>query len=436
MSNLRSQLQHVFTKNRAEEIGYDVWEHFVIPPFYNRLDLQTARKPRVVVGGRGCGKTMLLRYLSHQSMFSPYRKSIPPDALSNIGLYWRSDTQFSNVMAKRNVPDDTWQAAFNHYAALVLGLEILGSLNSIARSSFPSLGLADIDEIDFGRLNAFDQHLPHSASGLYAKLEENLWTFVQWVNDVRKSKEPTFLPGRDFILAIIHLIKESQLVTFFRNSVFLVYVDEYENLLECQQEIINTWLKHSEDPLIFNVAMKRNAFTSRGTVGTEALSDIHDMRQHDLEAYLLEDKTGVFAAEILFLQLSFTDLSASPIEVEDLRTTETLSNRSEKLYTDKVLKAVQGLLPDTSHKDLAIQVFEDSALSAKLQAIGAGRDKPHESLAQLCIIVAHGHTVWLREPGPGSQCSNTGYDLFLESAFRSYRQLYQLTRYHRPFRDH
>src|SRR5687767_10907298 len=73
MNGSDNNLQSVFTQNRTEEIGYDVWEHFVIPPFYERLDLQVARKPRVIIGGRGCGKTMLLRYLSHESLFSPKR---------------------------------------------------------------------------------------------------------------------------------------------------------------------------------------------------------------------------------------------------------------------------------------------------------------------------------------------------------------------------
>jgi len=62
MSNqVPEKLQQVFTQNRAEELGNDVWRHFVVPPFYDKLDLQQAKKPRVIIGGRGCGKTMLLR---------------------------------------------------------------------------------------------------------------------------------------------------------------------------------------------------------------------------------------------------------------------------------------------------------------------------------------------------------------------------------------
>src|SRR5438270_11514671 len=101
MNGSQPDLQSVFAKNRTEELGYDVWEDFVVPPFYRLLDLQVARKPRVILGGRGCGKTMLLRYLSHQSLFSTKRESVPKDAITHIGLYWRADTQFAHAMTKR-----------------------------------------------------------------------------------------------------------------------------------------------------------------------------------------------------------------------------------------------------------------------------------------------------------------------------------------------
>src|SRR5262249_41939783 len=108
MNGSAETLQTVFTRNRAEELGHDVWRDFVVPPFFDKLDLQQARKPRMIVGGRGCGKTMLLRYLAHQSTFSPDRSEIPNEAIQHIGLYWRADTQFARMMLGRDIPNDVW----------------------------------------------------------------------------------------------------------------------------------------------------------------------------------------------------------------------------------------------------------------------------------------------------------------------------------------
>ena len=46
MNDNQENLSSIFSKNRAEEFGYDVWEHFVIPPFFDRLDLEVAKKTR------------------------------------------------------------------------------------------------------------------------------------------------------------------------------------------------------------------------------------------------------------------------------------------------------------------------------------------------------------------------------------------------------
>jgi len=354
----------VLTKNRAEELGADVWRNFVVPRFFGRLDLYTARKPRIIVGGRGCGKTMLLRYLSHQSAFSLNRTIVPNDALKHIGLFWRADTQFSTMMTKRDVPDDVWVSAFSHMAALILGIEVLKSLTSISRSKCEHIRDSDIERIDFSRLRAFDDSFPNSSLALMSTLEEKLWAFESWVSNVRSGTIPTFLPGQAFVTSLIDVIQQQ--VAPLKGSTFFVYIDEYENLSEYQQRIVNTWLKHSEHPLIFNLAMKRNAFQIRQTLGAESLSDIHDYRAHDLELYL-SDEFEVFAAEVLFLNLSLDDIVESPVEEKLLRDPERLTERQASEYKKRIINAAQSLFPDVSHEDLASNVFNEPALLQKLR---------------------------------------------------------------------
>jgi hypothetical protein len=368
MADSQIPVKSLFARNRAEELGHDVWQHFVVPPFFDRLDLQTARKPRVIIAGRGCGKTMLLRYLSHESTFSLKREFIPDSALEHIGLYWRADTQFTHAMVRRDLPDDIWQSAFNHLLALVIGLQLLESLGSIARSSCEVLEAGSLKALDFSRLQkAYDSDFPADYTGLIADLETRLWAFQNWVNDVRKVRVPQFLPGRHFVLALVKLVRQQ--IAALANAVFFVYLDEYENLLPYQMEIIHTSLKHSEaaDGLIFNLAVKRNVI-DLGQPGPESLANIHDWRYHDLEAYLLEGHYSLFAAEILFLNLSLSSESAVPIDVAQLRDPERLAARRSAEYASTVLGAIRRIFPSLSEDELAEQVFAERPLLNKLRS--------------------------------------------------------------------
>jgi hypothetical protein len=359
-----AQLPQLLAMNRTEELGYDVWNEFVIPPYYPKLSVGNTRKPQVIIGGRGCGKTMLLRYLSHESTFSKKRPSVPQDALRHVGLYWRADTQFASLMQRRGLEDDTWAAAFRHLAAVVLGIEILRSLKSIAGSALDLVSEDDLASLDFRRLQPFSSDLPSLFPNLYDFLEDRLAEFESWANDVRAVSQPRFLPGSDFLKRMIQVIRQQ--VAALNEIVFFVYIDEYENLTVQQQKIVNTWLKHSEPPLVFNVAMKRNGFKTQSTEGAEALSDIHDYRDVDIEQFDVDSEFPVFAAEIFLLRLRLAELPIGEIDPDRLRDPSTLSIRQESAYVDRVLATVHGIFPSRTHCELAKDVFCDGVLKQRL----------------------------------------------------------------------
>jgi hypothetical protein len=365
MKDVEASLRDMLARNRAEELGYDLWKHFVIPPYYDRLDLLTARKPRIIVGGRGCGKTMLVRYLSHDSMFSPDRPRVPDSANRHIGLYWRADTQFANLMSGREIDDTVWLSAFSHMAALILATEVLQSLDSLARRPNSQISLPKLKALNFTDLRAYDPNLPTTKPKLGKELRSRLRSFESWVSDVKKVEEPRFLPGEKFIRGLIETIQDG--LPALRDHVFRVYIDEYESLTSLQKRLINTWLKMSEPPLIFNLAMKRNSFDLRDTLGPESLSDVHDFRQHDLEEYLREEKYQLFLAEILFLHLQMAGVSDLPVDVAALRDPDRLEERRKRDYAKRVLGRAAKILPDVSQQRQAEEVMEDPALAGKLR---------------------------------------------------------------------
>ncbi len=368
MDDRAKKLQAIFVQNRAEELGFDVWESFVVPPFFDVLDLQEATKPRVIVGGRGYGKTMLLRYLSHESTFSPKRVNISRPELTHIGLYWRADTQFVTVMAERGQTSTLWAAAFNHLIALDLAAELLKSLQSMARSRAGCVSEDSLSQIDFSRLASYDAAFKGNTGEFAEVLRDRTAGLEMWVSNAETGsvKPPVFLPGTRFLKALIACLKAQ--VPALRDAVYSVYVDEFENFLEYQQRVLNTCLKHSEPPLIFNVAMKRHGFKTSKTIGEESIIDPADYRTHDLDQYLHSDDFPVFAAEVLFLHMRLADFQPVPIEVATLRDPAQLSRRKDKEYRERVLGCIRNMLPGLSHDQLAIAVFETQSLKRILCA--------------------------------------------------------------------
>ena len=361
--------ENSIAQNRAEEFGYDLWDDFVIPPFYDGLDLLTAKKPRVIVGGRGCGKTSLLRYLCHQTQFSSKRSKITETDILNIGIYWRIDTQFAKMLSKRGFEDDSWNRAFEHLSVLMMCQEILKSLESIANSSFEQFKSGDLNSFDFSILNSFRNEVPSDFTELKKFIRREINYFQTWAGSIRTTEQPVFFPLK-FVKELVAEIKSQN--ALFKNTDYLVYVDEYENLLVDQQRLINTWMKHSEIPLIFNLAMKPNSFLDNKTIGNESIAETHDYREYNLEDYYEKINFEVFAAEILFLRLWKNDNTFKiPILPEELRSTEkdVLDKRKSDPYKKRVLNAVKDFLPSTSVDEMAKDVFTDGTLYNRLKEL-------------------------------------------------------------------
>jgi hypothetical protein len=353
------------SKNRAEELGYDLWENFVIPPYFEKLDILNATKSRIVIGGRGCGKTMLLRYFCHQTVFSKKRKKINANDLKHVGLYWRIDTQFASMMDKRGREDSMWISCFEHFATLQLSIELINSLKSIGESNFRLFSLSDLNSLEVNSPSSFNSACPLQILQLETFLKKEQNYFQTWLNNINKMEQPVFLP----IVFLKELVREIvHSVSIFNKSNFYVYVDEYENLLFNQQKLLNTWVKHNEIPVIFNLAMKKNSFLNKQTLGAELLSDIHDYRTIDLEAYYSEEREfEVFASEIILQRLEgIYDLKAPLFNSNNLRDVTKIDDRKNASYVSGIMATIHKIFPGVTVKELAIQIFEDPTLKRRL----------------------------------------------------------------------
>ena len=361
--------RHAYVQNRAEELEWDVWEEFIVPLYFDSLEITKQRKTVFIEGGRGCGKTTLLRYLCHRTQFSPKREINPAD-LAYIGIYLRLDTNFLASLAGDEVSEKVWHSAFEHALACRISLEILDSLRSLNCSPDRQSIYGHLEEIDLSPLRAFDQALPTTnlkeLSSYLLAAKDGL---SAWINNIDLGgKHPVFLPGVEFAGRLIDQIQAA--LPYLSKSLFAVFIDEYENLHVYQQQIINGLIKHGQPPLIFNVAMKHNGMLTNRTLGPESIQDIADFRKIDIEERLAKD-FDLFCAELLFFRLIEHDsrfVPIVPIRIAELRDPAKATERAQDdKYRKRVIDLAKEFLPRLSERELAQQAFETAAIQSRLR---------------------------------------------------------------------
>lgn len=363
-----SDLKLSLTKNRAEHIGNDVWKEFVVPRFFKKNDL-ISDMPTRIEGGRGSGKTMILRYLSYHSQFSKNRKIIPGSALERIGLYWKADTQFLRMMQKRSIEEAEWSLIFQHYLTVKIALEIIDSIYKASKSNIVNIKFPDLENHAIAGL--YDYRIESTTLNLLKEsLLSKLRTTEMLTHNVSKEKVESihFLPPT-FLNHIINQFRS--ILEPISTSVFCVYIDEYENLLPYQQRIINTCIKGSEPPIIFNIAIKINGMSETLTTSEERLENRADYQIVNLERELQSKGFDAYLAEIFLKKIYENSPSLSSrykLDPTLLSDPSKLDERLSDEYTCKLMDIMNVILPKRSHEDLADEIFSTPRYYRKLRS--------------------------------------------------------------------
>lgn len=365
MADSALSITDAFSTNRAEELGLDVWDDFVIPLFYDELDLIAAKKARRIVGGRGSGKTMLLRFLSHQSQFSVSRNFSKDDTLENIGLYWRADTNFLTMLKKQGVAEEGWIRIFKHYLTIVTSIEVLKSLESVANSKFPLVSVSDIEGLNFDSLQDYGDEYCGDYRAFYKKIVKKLRICESAIHNPHTINELIMLPDSFVASGLIDNI--SKQLPAFKNTTFSLFIDEYENLLTYQQKSINTKIKHGQSPLIYHVAMKKNGMETNDTLGEESIQGIADYRTIDLD-YFLSEATDIelFSAEIFLQRISRTGALLKKVDLSIIMDKDRVQERLSGEYKKRIISIAAEILPGLSHQEMAEAALNSSSKKNKI----------------------------------------------------------------------
>ncbi|WP_147451333.1 ORC-CDC6 family AAA ATPase [Corallococcus llansteffanensis] len=260
MKELDAQLGNLFGGYRAEWLGESLFELFTAPTYFP--ELMTPR-PCVLMGGRGTGKTTILRCLSYVGQFALNgQKADSVQSWEFYGMYYRVNTNRMSAFKGPELDARGWQRHFAHY----INLELCDS--TLQFLAWHQMHCPDAPTLGQDACNAV-------AASLNLGLVDSLRALSDGVADARLRFEATInnigdekgAPGLSMQGAPIDLLfSHISRLPHFRDRKFFFLVDEYENFEDYQQEVVNTLIKHSSGAYTFKIGVRELGFRRRTTL--------------------------------------------------------------------------------------------------------------------------------------------------------------------------
>ena len=300
---LEEQLSNLFGGYRAEWLGEMLFDLFTAPDYLP--ELITAR-PCFLIGGRGTGKTTVLRGLSYEGQ-AALSSDVSKQDWPYFGIYHRVNTNRVAAFQGPELRPTDWIRIFSHYLNLTLCDEVVRfvawlSANGVD-TTLPTDSLAQVCE---------SLHLTPTLSirDLGVAIATARIRFEAFINNVVDGPRPPLsLLGQplDVLLTALRALPQ------FRNKLFFFLIDEYENFSDYQQEVVNTLIKHSGTLYTFKVGIRELGLRRRSTLNShEQLISPADFERIDITTRFQGSTFLTFAEKVCNDRLERVD-AATPV---------------------------------------------------------------------------------------------------------------------------
>lgn len=342
VEKLLTNLSVARTEFRAN--NRSVLSSFVKPPFFEQVNILNYEHSIALVGGRGSGKTMYLRYFSHWTQLGNGINA-QIDDLENIVLYWKPDTIFSRAIERRNLAPGLEDIFFQSLITIEITKEIIGLIQNTI-NHFPLEAeetnlekeiLSLINRIYSIEVNDI-KNVVFELDLLFSEIYSNILS-----GNLLKPLTPNLL-----IKIILEKLKSYPL---FNNTSFKIYIDEFENFTLNQQAFINALRKHSDGFISWNVAYKAHAEISNyvytNNVNSEQLQKQNDYREINIDQIIEgSDKLNInsFFAKILMVAIDKTKYSECSFEQSSENVKNMLVHHSVSNIIESYAKENSGFL--------------------------------------------------------------------------------------------
>lgn len=375
-------LEHLFVDNRAEWPAGQFKDLFVEPTYLKKLE---SMRPCFLSGGRGTGKTTALQSLRYDSSLERLEaEGLGFGELEYLGILIRMNK--NRVLAFQGGPisADIWKKAFTHFINLLACLELVNMLLWLEEKSGVNLDNDSLERVstDLG-LPA-----PRSSLELKALIKKAISTLQLAVNNSSKDLNSIqFSMAEVPLRTLAEALIDSKLIG---ERIIFCCIDEYENLLEYQQAILNTYIKHAEPPLSYKIGVRINGFKTKETLdGHDPIKTPDDYA----DIKIAEEAFEYFARNVALKRLTYASKHSNGIPgslaelLEDLTFTEEL----KLLGADKIADEV---LTELKAKDKTIFNTISSKPKSEVYFLAYWSDKSDKPLDELAKDWLENESTW------------------------------------------
>jgi hypothetical protein len=262
MGETQRRLGELFGSYKAEWLNERIFDLFTTPEYWPELE---TNRPCMLVGGRGTGKTTVLRGLSYEGQYA-LNGSDPGAArgLSYVGFYERVDTNRVRAFAGPELHDERWDRVFAHY----LNLTMVARVAEFAAWYRGKVGGEDVLSTECCGETALSLNLNADAvtdvDSLRSAVRHAIVRFEASVNNIGEETQLHLSMQKAPVDAVMAGLEAS---LPGRQCFFIL--DEYENFSERQQRVVNTLIKHGGANWTFKIGVRELGLRSKETINAD-----------------------------------------------------------------------------------------------------------------------------------------------------------------------
>jgi hypothetical protein len=421
------ELSALFGSYKAEWLNERVIQLFTEPTYFSEL---LGARPCVLIGGRGTGKTTVLRGLAYEGQFGLAKDDIDAFVQSDyVGVYYRVDT--NRVSALQGPELEDWTAVFAHYFNLLICTELARFLRWFSRVTGRPVEIPAEAHVLLG--GAFRMTPADSIADLESRLTLARVTFENYVNNVADEVTPNLSAQGAPIGIMAEAIRG---VPGLEHKRVDILIDEYENFQDYQQQVVNTLIKHSGQGITFKVGVRELGWRVRTTLNeNEQLVSPSDYDRVDVNSTLTGETFKRFAASVCKSRFAMlAGYRETGFEVREMLPGLSEDEEAARLGAEERVADFAGSLDDKLRKQ-----FRTLSLSRQLVLTEWSRNNSSEP-SELMAAVARNPKEWerrfgnykhatlytLRRGKRGIRKYYAGWDVFTQLASGNIRYLLEL----------